>query len=98
MTPAGLDALVGRVHGVSVDKQVLLRPHPRLVADAHARDLQVLTWTCRPENAFLAPIHRRLGGPAVFGDYRREWTRIRDLGVDGVFVDHPDLGVEVFRA
>jgi glycerophosphoryl diester phosphodiesterase len=96
MTPAGLDALAGRVDGISVDKSVLLRPHPRVVADAHARGLQVFTWTCRPENAFLAHRFRRLGGPAAYGDYRREWAVIRDLGVDAVFVDHPDLGAQVF--
>ena len=96
MTPAGLDALAGRVDGISVDKSVLLRPHPRIVADAHARGLQVFTWTCRPENSFLAHRFRRLGGPAAFGDYRREWAVVRALGVDGVFVDHPDLGAEVF--
>jgi glycerophosphoryl diester phosphodiesterase len=98
MSPAGLDALVGRVHGISVDKQVLLRPHPRVVADAHERGLTVFTWTCRPENTFLSPRHRRPGGAAVFGDYRGEWAVIGALGVDGVFVDHADLGVQAFRS
>lgn len=97
MSPAGLDALVGRVDGISVDKQVLLRRHPRVVADAHERGLTVFAWTCRPENIFLSPRHRRIGGVAAFGDYRREWTAIRDLGVDGVFVDHADLGVRAFQ-
>ncbi|HBS75720.1 MAG TPA: glycerophosphodiester phosphodiesterase, partial [Microbacterium sp.] len=38
------------------------------------------------------------GGRAARGDWRAEWALLRDAGVDGVFVDHPDLGAEVFRA
>lgn len=97
--PAGLDALRGLVDGISVDKAMLLdveRP-VSLVDDAHARGLGVFTWTCRPENAFLEPRFRRGDNPARYGDYEREWSRIRDAGVDGVFVDHPDLAVALFR-
>jgi len=97
LTPAGLDALSGDVDGISVDKQILLRRTGReLVEEAHARGLAVFTWTCRPENAFLDRRFRR-GAPAAFGDYRAEWTAISDTGVDGVFVDHPDLGQAAFR-
>lgn len=99
--PAGLDELAGAVHGISVPKRRLLAPSPGeprdLVADAHARGLLVYTWTCRPENAFLLRPFRTAGGPAAHGDVVGEWTRLRELGVDGVFVDHPDLGVRVFR-
>jgi glycerophosphoryl diester phosphodiesterase len=104
--PAGLDALVGRVDGVSVDKRMILAPDKlgrltgpsRIIADAHERGLRVYTWTCRPENAFLIGQFRAGGGAGAFGDWRSEWAVIRDAGVDGVFVDHPDLGVEVFGA
>jgi glycerophosphoryl diester phosphodiesterase len=103
--PAGLDALVGRVDGISVDKRTILRPDrlgrtagpSRVVADAHERGLRVFTWTCRPENRFLIGQFRTRGGPAAFGDWEAEWAVIRDAGVDGVFVDHPDLGVAFFR-
>ena len=37
------------------------------------------------------------GGKAAFGDYEAEWRAIADSGVDGVFVDHADLGVAFFR-
>ncbi|MFL0411185.1 glycerophosphodiester phosphodiesterase family protein [Microbacterium paludicola] len=104
-TPRGLDALIGTVDGISVDKRMILAPDRRgrtsgpspVVADAHARGLQVFTWTCRPENAFLIPEFRGKGGKAAFGDYEAEWDVIRRSGVDGVFVDHPDLGVAFFR-
>ena len=68
----------------------------RIVADAHARGLRVFTWTCRPENAFLLASFRRGRDKAAFGDYESEWQVIADAGVDGVFVDHPDLGLGFF--
>ncbi|SDH58237.1 glycerophosphodiester phosphodiesterase family protein [Microbacterium pygmaeum] len=103
--PAGLDALVGVVDGISVDKRMILAPDKlgratgpsAVVGDAHARGMRVFTWTCRPENAFLVGQFRSRGGSGAFGDYEAEWGMIRDAGVDGVFVDHPDLGVDVFR-
>lgn len=115
LTPAGLDALVAEVDGISLDKRTILAPDglgratgpAPVVAEAHARGLRVFTWTCRPENAFLLPAFRRPasagggdGGAAddvAFGDYEAEWGVIADAGVDGVFVDHPDLGVAFFR-
>ena len=103
-SPAGLDALVGTVDGISVDKRMILAPDrlgrttgpSRVVADAHTRGLRVFTWTCRPENAFLLASFRRSRDKAAFGDYESEWRVIADAGVDGVFVDHPDLGVGFF--
>ena len=94
--PAGLDDLAARFDGISVHKRLVLGDGS-LAADAHERGLQVFTWTCRPENTFLARRFRLAGGPGAFGDYQREWSELRDAGVDGVFVDHPDLGVSFFR-
>ncbi|GAA2987120.1 glycerophosphoryl diester phosphodiesterase [Microbacterium terrae] len=103
--PAGLDGLVGRVDGISVDKRMILAPDKlgratgpsSVVTDAHARGLCVFTWTARPENSFLVRQFRHGGDPSAFGDWEAEWALIRDSAVDGVFVDHPDLGVEFFR-
>lgn len=97
VTPQGLDALVGAVDGISVNKKMLLTAGNTIVPDAHAKGLKVFTWTCRPENAFLAPEFRGPGGRGEFGDYEAEWGVIARTGVDGVFVDHPDLGVAFFR-
>lgn len=102
-TPAGLDELIGRVDGVSLDKKMILSPAAPgragdIVAQAHERGLRVFTWTCRPENAFLSKRFRRGGDRAAFGDYGAEWRLLAERGVDGVFVDHPDLGVEVFSS
>lgn len=102
--PAGLDELTARVDGISVDKRMILAPARSrrarggsVVADAHARGLSVFTWTARPENAFLVRRHRRAGGPAAWGDHVAEWAELAASGIDGVFVDHPDLGVAAFR-
>ena len=98
VTPQGLDGLVGRVDGISVNKKMLLARGNTIVPDAHARGLKVFTWTCRPENAFLSPEFRGSGGRGAYGDYESEWGVIARTGVDGVFVDHPDLGVGFFRS
>ncbi|GAA3632720.1 glycerophosphodiester phosphodiesterase [Microbacterium awajiense] len=105
-SPEGLDEIAGLVDGISVDKKVILAPDrlgrvtgpSPIVTDAHARGLRVFTWTCRPENAFLAGQFRSKAGDAALGDWQGEWGVIRDAGVDGVFVDHADLGVAFFGA
>ncbi|MEW1834645.1 glycerophosphodiester phosphodiesterase family protein [Microbacterium sp. NPDC079995] len=95
LRPAGLDRLAREVAGISLDKRIVL-DDPAVVADAHRRGLEVYVWTCRPENLFLDPAFRSAGEDAAFGDWAGEWRRIADTGVDGVFVDHPDLGVPFF--
>jgi glycerophosphoryl diester phosphodiesterase len=105
LSAEGLDGLAGRFDGISADKRMILAPDAAgraegpapFVAAAKERGLSVYAWTCRPENAFLLRGFRGGGGKAAFGDYAAEWRIIRDAGVDGVFVDHPDLGAEVFR-
>lgn len=100
---AGLDSLHERVHGVSVAKRDLFDTNSLgyalgtndLVSRAHARGLAVFTWTLRPENFFLNPRFRTGLHPASWGDWRAESYQILCTGVDGIFVDHADLGVEV---
>lgn len=104
-TEAGLLSLAGRFDGVSVGKARLLSPprtseaagRPLIGADlvdaAHSAGLEVYTWTLRPENRFLAPDRRRGGGRAGIGDWPGEFASIIGTGVDGLFLDHPDLGV-----
>ncbi|MDQ1129228.1 glycerophosphodiester phosphodiesterase family protein [Microbacterium sp. SORGH_AS_0888] len=97
ISPSGLERLADEVEGISLDKAIVLGDAgARLVADAHARGLLVYAWTARPENRFLESRFRRGEDPARFGDYAAEWTRMRDAGIDGVFVDHPDLGAAAF--
>lgn len=95
LTLAGLDVLAEQVDGISLDKTTIQRD-AQVVADAQARGLMVFTWTARPENAFLSEPFRS-GRREAFGDYAGEWALLQIAGVDGVFVDHADLGVAFFR-
>jgi glycerophosphoryl diester phosphodiesterase len=96
----GLDALVGIVDGVSADKALVLglgddgvaTGTSDLVARLHARGLTAYAWTLRPENRFLSAGFRR-GRADAFGDWNAEFDLVLRSGLDGVFVDHPDLGV-----
>lgn len=97
---AGLDLLAGRVDGISVAKSSLLKLGPvglaigttSLVSRAHARGLRVYTWTLRPENYFLSLRYQRPIKPSHHGDWEGEFALVLSSGVDGIFVDHPDLG------
>ena len=99
LTSAGLARLARDVDGVSVDKSMLLNVKDGVVTTtdlvdrAHEAGLVAYTWTLRPENRFLAPPHRVGKAPRDWGDWRREFDLILSTGVDGIFVDHPDLGV-----
>ena len=100
LTDAGLARLAREVDGVSVSTSLLLDTSREgrveasdVVARAHEHGLQVFTWTLRPENEFLAGAHRRGSAAADWGDWRAEFELIISTGVDGIFVDHPDLGV-----
>lgn len=105
LTTRGLDRLADEVDGISLDKRTILIPDrlgrargpAPVVEQAQNRGLKVFTWTVRPENQFLVKQFRSAGPASAFGDYESEWEIIRRSGVDGVFVDHADLGVEFFR-
>lgn len=79
----GIGPFKGLVQPVSADGQ--LGPPTTLVADAHAAGLAVHVWTVRADREFLATGYR--------GDPFAEYRRLRDLGVNGLFTDFPDLAV-----
>ena len=98
LTDPGLAFLAGRVHGISVGKNLVLGPDSgggasSLVDRAHAAGLSIFTWTLRAENRFLLKEHRLPGSPRSWGDWRLEFSRIFETGVDGVFADQPDLAL-----
>ncbi len=101
LAPAGLDWVAGYASAVSVhtsrvipvDRAGRCGPATSLVADAHARGLAVLVWTLRNENRFLAECYRTSTEPDAFGDVLGETRALLDLGVDGLFTDHPDTSV-----
>lgn len=101
-TNPGLDFLhAHEVDGVSVDKDSLITRTPlglakgpsRLAQRAHDRGLLVYTWTLRPENHFLNRRFHSSLRAADWGDWQSEYAIVLESGADGIFVDHPDLGV-----
>lgn len=79
LTAAGLDDAAERFDGISVRASLLDRS---LVAAAHARGLEVFTYTLRAEDAFLPRVYQ--GRPEAY------WRTIIATGVDGVFADASD--------
>lgn len=104
-TSAGLKDIAAYADGVGPDKSLLIprdangRLDPgcatAFVADAHHAGLEVHPYTFRAENGFLPLNQRRGDDPAARGDLSAELTAFLDLGIDGFFTDHPDLGVQI---
>ena len=75
---------------VPVSQDGALQPATDLVTRAHAAKLLVHVWTIRVDKEFL---------PAGYhGRGEDEFARFRELGVDGVFTDFPDIAARVYRA
>ena len=100
LTAEGLDfindyaSLIGPDKGSIIPRDAagnLLAPTD-LVDLAHAAGLLVTPYTFRPENAFL-PLQYRIGtNPAAYGDWEGELRAFLATGIDGFFIDAPDLG------
>ncbi len=69
-----------------------------LVADAHAAGLLVHPYTFRAENQFLPLERRSSADPNAYGDVIGEIQQFLRIGVDGLFTDNADIGVEARRA
>ncbi|WBU37739.1 glycerophosphodiester phosphodiesterase family protein [Homoserinibacter sp. YIM 151385] len=99
LTDAGLARLAATLDGVSVAKPLLVSEGPDgvrtgdLVDRIHRAGLEAYLWTLRPENRFLLPSFRRGRSPREHGDWMGEFQLVMRTGLDGVFLDHPDLGV-----
>ena len=66
-----------------------------LVRDAHAAKLKVHPYTFRAENAFLPTDLRSGGEPAERGDIEAELRAFLATGIDGLFIDQPDIAVRL---
>ena len=99
-TPGGLDFINDYAQGVGANTNLMipliggnLGTPTTLVADAHAKGLEVHGWTFRAENVFL-PNNFDIGAdPAALGNMAGQVNAFLALGMDGFFTDHPDIGV-----
>jgi len=83
--------IAGYADGVGPTKTLVDKA---FVDGAHAKGLVVHPWTFRAENQFLPPDLRSSADPNAYGNIIAELERYFALGVDGVFTDNPDIGVE----
>ncbi|WP_421683304.1 glycerophosphodiester phosphodiesterase [Stutzerimonas urumqiensis] len=102
-TAEGLEAIAQYADGVGPDKSYII---PRdasgnlgsptdFVPNAHAAGLKVHPYTFRAENAFLPANLRSSDQPDERGDIEAEIRAFLDAGIDGLFIDHPDVAVRL---
>jgi glycerophosphoryl diester phosphodiesterase len=103
-TARGLAEIAAYADGVGPDKRLVIPLDAdgnldagrttAFVADAHVVGLQVHPYTFRAENVFLpGSLRRGAGAPSDLGDLPRELDAFLGAGIDGFFVDQPDIGV-----
>lgn len=100
-TPDGLRGIANYAQGIGPEKlQVIprkadgtLSSPTTLVADAHHAGLVVHPYTFRAENNFLPVDYQTSTVPTDYGRAIDEQTTYLQAGIDGLFTDHPDIGV-----
>jgi glycerophosphoryl diester phosphodiesterase len=100
----GLDFMKGYADGIGAHTQLIvptdgrrLQPPTELIKEAHARGLLVHGWTFRAENLFLPAELARGSGATAKGDMTAQLRAFIEVGMDGFFTDHPDLGREAIN-
>ncbi len=93
----GLKTIAGYADAIGAEKRLVVPINPDgsigtptdLVARAHAAGLAVHIWTIRTDKEFL---------PAGYhGNAESEFNQFRQLGVDGVFTDFPDVATRAYE-
>ena len=105
MKPAGLKEISTFADGIGPEKFFVipkkaddtLGAPTSLVADAHAVGLKVIPWTFRNENTFMAKDLQTSGTASDYGRAIEEMVVYLRTGIDGLFTDNPDTGVEARR-
>ena len=103
ITPKGLKNIARYASGIGPEKGMViprdaagnLTTPTRLVRDAHAAKLTVHPYTFRAENAFLPTSLRNGSEPAGRGDIEAELRAFLATGIDGLFIDQPDIAVRL---
>ncbi|MGP0173039.1 glycerophosphodiester phosphodiesterase [Pseudomonas sp. NCHU5208] len=103
ITPKGLKAIARYADGIGPEKGMIiprdaagnLTTPTSLVRDAHAAKLKVHPYTFRAENAFLPTSLRSGNDPTERGDIDTELRTFLATGIDGLFIDQPDIAVRL---
>lgn len=103
ITPEGLKNIARYASGIGPEKGMIiprdaagnLTKPTSLVRDAHAAKLKVHPYTFRAENAFLPTSLRSGSEPAERGDIEAELRAFLATGIDGLFIDQPDIAVRL---
>ncbi|SFP22658.1 glycerophosphodiester phosphodiesterase [Ectopseudomonas composti] len=103
ITPEGLQNIASYAAGIGPEKGMViprdaagnLSAPTSLVADAHAAGLKVHPYTFRAENAFLPSSLRTGSDPVERGDIDAELRAFLATGIDGLFIDQPDIAVRL---
>ncbi|HSX88195.1 MAG TPA: glycerophosphodiester phosphodiesterase [Pseudomonas sp.] len=104
-TPAGLREVARYAAGIGPEKSLIIPRDAQgnldpanastLVANAHAAGLKVHPYTFRAENTFLPADLRSGDDPQALGDIATEVRAFLETGIDGLFIDQPDIAVRV---
>ncbi|XP_013166886.1 PREDICTED: glycerophosphodiester phosphodiesterase GDPD6-like [Papilio xuthus] len=103
-TPEGLREIAKYAHAVGPEKNYIiprkedntLGEPTNFVKDAHAAGLEVHPYTFRAENSFLPAEYRSEShSEAAIGDFNGELITFIATGIDGLFVDQPDVPLRV---
>lgn len=103
ITPKGLKAIARYASGIGPEKGMIiprdaagnLTTPTSLVSDAHAARLKVHPYTFRAENTFLPAELRNGSDPTARGDIDAELRTFLATGIDGLFIDQPDIAVRL---
>ena len=103
ITPEGLKNIASYAAGIGPEKGMIiprdaagnLTAPTSLVRDAHAAGLKVHPYTFRAENAFLPTSLRSGDVPSNRGDIDAELRAFLATGIDGLFIDQPDIAVRL---
>jgi glycerophosphoryl diester phosphodiesterase len=97
LEPEGLKELAKTLYGIAPHKRLIvpatatgqIQNPTTLVQDAHAAGLKVHVYTFRNELESLARFYE--------GDPFKEYIQFFELGVDGLFTDHPDTALKALQ-
>lgn len=99
-TAEGLREVALYADAIGVDKRMVIPRDAKnaslgataLVNHAHTAGLKVHVWTMRAENYFLPAELQSSADPAAYGALDKEIELFLRAGIDGFFIDHPNIG------